>query len=119
MAGKEILAEQFEAHRSRLRSVALRMLGSRNEADDAVQEAYLRLTRADAANVDNLAGWLTTIVARICLDMLRMRQMRREVPIDASVESLAADFDAEHEKQMADSIGVAMLIVLETLTPVE
>ena len=119
MAGKEILAEQFEAHRGHLRAVALRMLGSRNEADDAVQETFLRLTRADASNVENFGGWLTTIVARVCLDMLRARQTRREVPIDAAAENVPVDFDAEHEKQIADSVGVAMLVVLEALTPAE
>jgi RNA polymerase sigma-70 factor (ECF subfamily) len=119
MAGKEILAEQFEAHRGHLRSVALRMLGSRNEADDAVQETYLRLTRADASHVENFGGWLTTIVARVCLDMLRARQTRREVPIDATAENVPVEFDAEREKQIADSVGVAMLVVLQTLTPSE
>jgi len=119
MAGKEILAEQFEAHRGHLRAVALRMLGSRNEADDAVQETFLRLTRADASNVENFGGWLTTIVARVCLDMLRARQARREVPIDAAAENVPVDFDAEREKQIADSVGVAMLVVLEALTPAE
>jgi RNA polymerase sigma-70 factor (ECF subfamily) len=119
MTGKEILAERFEAHRGHLRSVALRMLGSRTEADDAVQETFLRLTRADTAGVDNFSGWLTTITARVCLDMLRARQTRREVPIDAEVENLPGDIDVEREKQIADSVGVAMLVVLEALTPAE
>lgn len=119
MTEKEILAERFEANRAHLRSVAYRMLGSQAEADDAVQEAFLRFTRADAAAVDNLGGWLTTVVARICLDMLRERKVRREVPVDAEVETLPALDDPEREKQVADSVGVAMLIVLETLTPAE
>src|SRR5947207_2067336 len=119
MTGKEILAERFEANRGRLRAVAYRMLGSQAEADDAVQEAYLRLMRADTTGVDNFAGWLTTIVARVSLDMLRERKSRREVPVDAGVEGLAASDNPEREKLIADSIGVAMLVVLETLTPAE
>ncbi len=119
MAEREILAERFEANRPHLRSVALRMLGSQNEADDAVQETWLRLMRANTSGVDNFAGWLTTVVARVCLDMLRTRQSRREVPVDAEVEKLPAAQDIEREKLIADSIGVAMLVVLETLTPAE
>ena len=119
MTEREILAERFEANRARLRSVAYRMLGSPAEADDAVQEAFLRLMRAGASGVDNFAGWLTTIVARVCLDMLRERKSRREVPVDAEVEALPAAGDLEREALIADSVGVAMLVVLETLTPAE
>src|SRR5262249_1537960 len=119
MAEKEILAERFEANRDHLRSVACRMLGSRAEADDAVQEAFLRLMRAGASGVDNFSGWLTTIVARVCLDMLRVRKSRSEIPVDAKVEALPAGDNLEREKMIADSIGVAMLVVLETLTPAE
>jgi RNA polymerase sigma-70 factor (ECF subfamily) len=119
MTEKEILAERFEANRSHLRSVAYRMLGSRTEADDAVQETFLRLMRADTSVVDNFAGWLTTIVARVCLDTLRERKSRREVPVDAEAETLPAADNPEQEKLVADSVGVAMLVVLETLTPAE
>jgi RNA polymerase sigma-70 factor (ECF subfamily) len=119
MTEKEILAERFEANRGHLRSVAYRMLGSQTEADDAVQEAFLRLNRAGASGVDNFAGWLTTIVARVCLDMLRERKSRREVPVDGEVEELPAADNVERDRLMSDSIGVAMLIVLETLTPAE
>ncbi len=119
MAGKENLAERFEASRGRLRSVAYRMLGSRPDAEDAVQEAFLRVDRAGAGSIDNFEGWFTTIVARVCLDMLRGRTSRREVPVDGNVEMLPAADDPEREKLIADSIGAAMLIVLETLTPAE
>jgi RNA polymerase sigma factor (sigma-70 family) len=119
MTATETLAERFEAHRSHLRSVAYRMLGSQSEAEDAVQEAFVHLMRGGADGVDNFAGWLTTIVARICLDMLRERKSRREVPVDAEVETLPAADDPEREKMLADSIGVAMLVVLDTLTPAE
>src|SRR6478736_541300 len=119
MTEKEILAERFEANRSHLRSVAYRMLGSRTEADDAVQETFLRLMRADTSVVDNFAGWLTTIVARVCLDTLRERKSRREVPVDAEAETLPAADNPEQEKLVADSVGVAMQVVLETLTPAE
>jgi RNA polymerase sigma-70 factor (ECF subfamily) len=119
MTEKEILARRFEADRARLRSVAYRMLGSQSEADDAVQEAFLRLMRAGTSGIDNFAGWLTTVVARVCLDLLRERKLRREVPVDAEVESLAAADNLEREKLIADSVGVAMLVVLETLTPAE
>jgi RNA polymerase sigma-70 factor (ECF subfamily) len=115
-AEKEILAERFEANRSHLRSVAYRMLGSKGEAEDAVQEAWLRLARADAAGVENLKGWLTTVVARVCLDMLRARKIRREDPITGA-EAIESAADAEHDLQIADSIGLAMLVVLETLSP--
>lgn len=119
MTDIEILAERFEAHRSHLTSVAHRMLGSQNEAEDAVQEAFVRLMRGGASSVENLAGWLTTIVARICLDMLRQRKSRREVPVDAEVEGLPAADSLESEKLIADSVGLAMLVVLEALTPAE
>lgn len=119
MPVRETLAERFEAHRSHLRSVAYRMLGSQTEAEDAVQEAFVHLMRGGAGGVDNFGAWLTTIVARVCLDMLRERKSRREVPVDAKVEALPAADSPEREKQIADSIGVAMLVVLETLTPAE
>jgi len=119
MTGTENLAERFEAHRSHLRAIACRMLGAQTEAEDAVQEAFVRVMRGGAAGVDNFAGWLTTIVARVCLDMLRERKSRREVPVDAQVEALPAADNPEAEKLIADSIGVAMRVVLETLTPAE
>jgi RNA polymerase sigma factor (sigma-70 family) len=119
----EWLAERFEANRARLRAVAYRMLGSASEADDAVQEAWLRLSRAGAAGVENIGGWLTTVVARVCLDMLRSRGARREEPLDgteheATVSRLAGS-DPEHEALLADSVGSALLVVLETLAPAE
>jgi RNA polymerase sigma factor (sigma-70 family) len=119
MTEKEILARRFEGSRSRLRAVAYRMLGSRSEAEDAVQEAWLRLAGADAGAVQNLEGWLTTIVARICLDMLRARKTRREEPIGIDAERIPGGDDAEREALIADSVGVAMLVVLETLMPAE
>jgi RNA polymerase sigma-70 factor (ECF subfamily) len=119
MTEKEILADRFEANRSHLSSVAYRMLGSRTEAEDAVQETFLRLMRAETSGVDNFAGWLTTILARICLDALRERKTRREVPADSELEALPAAHNPEREKLIADSVGAAMLIVLETLTPAE
>jgi len=119
MSEKEILAARFEANRSHLRAVAYRMLGSSTDADDAVQEAFLRLMRSDSGGVDNLTGWLTTIVARVSLDMLRERKTRREVPVDTEVDALPASDNPERDKLMADSVGVAMLVVLETLTPAE
>src|SRR5262245_17585666 len=118
MDGKEILAERFEANRGHLRSVAYRMLGSEGEADDAVQEAWLRLARADASAVENLRIWLTTVVARVCLDMLRSRKSRREEPIDKA-EAVAGNDNAQRQLEIADSIGLAMLVVLETLSPTE
>src|SRR5690349_5720735 len=118
MAEKEILAERFEASRGHLRSVAYRMLGSQAEADDAVQEAWLRLARADASGVENLRAWLTTVVARVCLDMLRARKTRREEPID-NAEAVAGSGNTERDLEVADSIGLAMLVVLETLSPAE
>jgi len=119
----ELLARQFEEHRSRLLAVAYRMLGSSAEADDAVQEAWIRLSRSDAEEVRNLGGWLTTVVARVCLDMLRSRTARREdaLDIDRYEASVTAE-DAghpEHEAVLADSVGMALLVVLETLAPAE
>jgi RNA polymerase sigma factor (sigma-70 family) len=117
------LAEQFEATRSHLRGVAYRMLGSLSEADDAVQEAWLRLSRADTSGVENLGGWLTTVVARICLDMLRARSSRREEPFGAQPSEPSAGrtdgSDPEYEALLADSVGLALLVVLERLAPAE
>jgi RNA polymerase sigma factor (sigma-70 family) len=117
------LAERFEEQRGHLRAVAYRMLGSLSEADDAVQEAWLRLSRADTSNVENLGGWLTTVVGRISLDMLRSRSSRREEPLDAQVPvrtaSRADGGDPEQEALLADSVGLALLVVLETLAPAE
>ena len=123
MDEKNFLAQQFEANRGRLRGVAYRMLGSLSEAEDAVQEAWLRLGRADAAGVDNLGGWLTTVVARICLDMLRSRKARREDALDAAGPEPVANDNIEavleQESQLADSVGLALLVVLQTLAPAE
>lgn len=116
------LVEKFEANRTHLKRVAFRMLGSRSEADDAVQETWLRLSRSDAAVIDNLTGWLTTVVARICLDMLRSRKARREESLIIEGSSQFADSsvsDPEREAILADSIGPALLVVLELLTPPE
>ena len=115
------LAEYFEAHRPRLRAVALRMLGSPSEADDAVQEAWIKVSRADADAVENFGGWLTTVVARVSLDMLRSRRTRREDALEplAGVEAQPAENDPEAEAVLVDSVGQALLIVLETLTPHE
>src|SRR5881398_321654 len=117
------LAERFEGHRGHLRAVAYRMLGSLSEADDAVQESWLRLSRSDTSSVENLGGWLTTVVARICLDMLRARNSRREEPLEASVpESIMSregGLDPEQEALLADSVGLALLVVLDTLNPAE
>jgi len=110
------LAQEFEAHRERLTAVAYRMLGSAAEADDAVQEAWLRLTRSPAT-VDNLGGWLTTVVARVCLDMLRSRKSRREESLESV--TAASHGDPEREALLADSVGLALLVVLETLAPAE
>src|SRR5437868_4986576 len=117
----EWLAEQFEQHRTRLRAVAYRMLGSVSEADDAVQEAWLRLSRSGADEIENLGGWLTTVVARVCLNML---QSRRERPVGMHLpESIASDgiagIDPEAEALLADSIGPALLVILHTLAPAE
>ena len=119
------LARQFEAHRGHLRGVAYRMLGSLSEADDAVQEAWLRLSRADSSEVENLGGWLTTIVARVCLNMLRARRSRREQPMDLAVHlpdpvvSHQDGVDPEQEALLADAVGLALLVVLDTLAPAE
>src|SRR5215475_8878278 len=119
MDEKNFWAEQFEANRAHLRAVAYRMLGSTSEVDDAVQEAWLRLSRSDAGAVENLRGWLTTVVARICLDMLRSRKSRREEPIGAHTPELSVEDAHECDAEMADSVGAALLVVLETLAPAE
>lgn len=123
MHDEDWLAERFEDHRGHLRAVAYRMLGSLNEADDAVQEAWLRLARTDADGVQNLGGWLTTVVARVCLDMLRSRRSRREEPMGPHLpEPIVSREDQEHPERevlLADSVGLALLVVLETLTPAE
>ena len=123
MSDPALLMECFEENRSRLRAVAYRMLGSLSEADDAVQEAWLRLSRADTSGVESLAGWLTTVVARVCLNMLRARESRREDPLDVHVPDLVSSHedgdDPEHEAVLADSVGLALLVVLDTLTPAE
>jgi RNA polymerase sigma factor (sigma-70 family) len=117
------LAERFEENRAHLRAAAYRMLGSLTEADDAVQEAWLRLSRSETGSIENLGGWLTTVVARVCLDMLRSRKSRREEPIDAQpAEPIAlgpAEADPEQEVLLADSVGLALLVVLGRLTPAE
>ncbi len=123
MSEQRWLTEQFEANRPRLRGVAYRMLGSLSEAEDAVQEAWLRLERSDAAAVENLTGWLTTVVSRVCLDMLRSRKARREEVLDAhgaeSVVERASSPDPEEEAVLAEAVGVALLVVLDTLAPAE
>jgi RNA polymerase sigma factor (sigma-70 family) len=123
MNGKEWLAEQFEANRHHLRAVAYRMLGSLSEADDAVQESWLRLSQSDASAIVNLGGWLTTVVARVCLDTLRSRKVRGEVSLGPRLpDPVLSGDDALHPEQqtlLADSVGVALLVVLETLEPAE
>jgi RNA polymerase sigma factor (sigma-70 family) len=123
MTDGDLIVEAFEEQRPHLRAVAYRMLGSTGEADDAVQEAWLRLSRSDAGEIENLGGWLTTVVARICLNMLRSRNSRREQPLDIHVPDPIVDpidgTDPEHEALLADSVGIAMLMVLETLNPAE
>jgi len=120
MDDEKILASRFEADRGHLRRVAYRMLGSASEAEDAVQEAWLRLSRADTSAVSNLSGWLTTVLARVCLDMLRARKARREEPLEQPAAEVLADLDdPERQLAMADSLGVALLVVLETLPPPE
>ena len=123
MDERDVLAERFEQSRGHLRAVAYRMLGSLSEADDAVQEAWLKVSRADTREVDNLTGWLTTVVARVSLDMLRSRKARREESLDAGPPESAAPretaADAEQEMVLADSVGLALLVVLETLAPAE
>jgi RNA polymerase sigma factor (sigma-70 family) len=123
MSDQDWLAGRFEEHRTHLRAVAYRMLGSLTEADDAVQEAWLRLSRSDTSDVENLGAWLTTVVARVSLNMLRSRRSRREEPFGPYIPDPVIDredgTDPEHEALLADSVGLALLIVLETLTPAE
>jgi RNA polymerase sigma factor (sigma-70 family) len=123
MDEREFLAQQFEEHRRRLRAVAYRMLGSLSEADDAVQEAWLRLSRTDTGEIENLGGWLTTVVARVSLNMLRSRNARREEPLGGRLPDPLIDradgIDPEHGALLADSVGLALLVVLETLSPPE
>lgn len=123
MSDREWLARQFEERRRHLKAVAYRMLGSLDEADDAVQEAWLRLSRSDAHAVENMDGWLTTVIGRVCLDMLRSRQSRREQALDEALPDLILSSeewtDVESEALIADAVGVALLIVLETLAPPE
>lgn len=114
------LAEQFEANRRHLQNVAYRILGSRTEADDAVQEAWLRLTRTDTAELENVRAWLTTVVGRLCLDMLRARKSRAEEPLaPTAIETRPSDHDAERDLELADSVGLALLVVLDSLAPAE
>ena len=123
MDEQDWLAQRFEEHRARLRAVAYRMLGSVSEADDAVQDTWLRLSRVDADEVENLGGWLTTVIARVCLNMLRSRRTRNEEPLGPHVPEPIIDpvagVDPEHEALLADSVGLALLVVLETLAPAE
>jgi len=122
MPTPERLAEQFEEHRPHVRAVAYRMLGSVSEAEDAVQEAWIRLSRTDVSGVDNLRGWLTTVVARVCLDMLRTRTSRREDSLDTHLPDpliARADANPESDAVLADSVGLALLVVLEKLEPAE
>ncbi|MGW0971283.1 RNA polymerase sigma factor SigJ [Streptomyces sp. NPDC002516] len=126
MSDSELLAKEFEEHRGRLRAVAYRMLGSLSEADDAVQETWLKLGRTDAGEIKNLGGWLTTVTGRVCLDLLRSRAARREDPLEPSgtfvpdpVVSPLDRIDPEQEVLLADSVGLALLVVLETLEPAE
>ncbi|MFB7667314.1 sigma-70 family RNA polymerase sigma factor [Kitasatospora sp. NPDC056138] len=123
MDRNDFLVEQFEAHRSHLRAVAYRMLGSLSEADDAVQETWLRLDRADSSGVENMGGWLTTVVGRICLNMLRSRTSRREDPLGVHVPDPvvgpADGMGPEQQALLADSVGLALLVVLDTLAPAE
>src|SRR5215216_686794 len=123
MDERDWLAERFQEHRPRLRAVAYRMLGSTSEADDALQEAWIRLSRSNASEIDNLEAWLVTVVGRVALNMLRSRKTRREEPLDVRVPDPIIDAadgsDPEHEALLADSVGLALLVVLETLTPAE
>jgi len=126
MDERDWLAERFQEHRPRLQAVAYRMLGSTAEADDAVQEAWIRLSRSNAAAIDNLEAWLVTVVGRVALNMLRSRSTRREEPLDAHLDHLPDPIvdrvdgvDPQHEALLADSVGLALLVVLETLTPAE
>src|ERR1700753_1111389 len=125
MSDHDFLAERFEAERGHLTAVAYRLLASQTEADDAVQESWIRLSRSDASSVENLGGWLTTVVARVCLDMLRARTSRREesleehtaAPVEPAVRSRGRD--PEQETLLAESVGLALLVVLDTLAPAE
>jgi RNA polymerase sigma factor (sigma-70 family) len=122
MNERDYLAERFEEHHTHLKAVAYRMLGSLAEADDAVQEAWLRLARSEAEGIDNLGGWLTTVVGRVCLDMLRSRRLRREIPLESRLPDPVVSeqvTDPEHEVLIADSVGLALLVVLESLNPAE
>jgi RNA polymerase sigma factor (sigma-70 family) len=123
MDERDWLAQRFQEHRPRLRAVAYRMLSSTSEADDALQEAWIRLSRSNAAEIDNLGGWLTTVVARVALNMLRSRKTRREEPLEAHLPDPIVDraegIDPEHEALLADSVSLALLVVLEALTPAE
>src|SRR5581483_3644860 len=117
MDDRDFLAARFDDHRAHLQAVAFRMLGSATEADDAVQEAWVRLSRTDTSDVENLGGWLTTVVGRVCLDMLRSRTARREAPLEDP--GLATGADPAYEAEVADSVGLAMMVVLDTLAPAE
>jgi RNA polymerase sigma factor (sigma-70 family) len=126
MDERDWLAQRFQEHRPRLRAVAYRMLGSTSEADDALQEAWIRLSRSNAAEIDNLEAWLLTVVGRVALNMLRSRKRRGEEPLDAQhlpdpivVDRAGGGIDPEHEALLSDSVGLALLVVLETLTPAE
>src|SRR5918997_4671449 len=124
MDERDWLAQRFQEHRPRLRAVAYRMLGSTSEADDALQEAWIRLSRSNASEIDNLEAWLVTVVRRVALNMLRSRKSRREEPLDAHllpdpIVDRADGIDPEHEALLADSVGLALLVVLEELTPAE
>ncbi|MFF4437853.1 sigma-70 family RNA polymerase sigma factor [Streptomyces sp. NPDC001621] len=118
-ADRDFLADRFEGYRGHLRSVAYRMLGSAAEAEDAVQEAWFRLHRSDTREVENLGGWLTTVVGRVCLDMLRSRRTRGEEPLDTWRPAPSAEPDPAQDALLADSVGVALLVVLDTLSPAE
>jgi len=119
MEPKNFWVAQFEANRPRLRAVAYRMLGSSGEVEDAVQETWLRLNRSDTEGIENLSGWLTTVVARVCLDMLRARKSRREEPMGPLTPEPIAEDERSRDAEMADSVGAALLVVLETLAPAE
>src|SRR5919109_4148262 len=123
MDERDLLTQRFQEHRPRLRAVAYRMLGSTSEADDAVQETWIRLSRSNAREIDNLEAWLVTVVGRVALNMLRSRKTRREAPLDERLPDPIVDradgIDPEHEALLADSVGIALLVVLETLTPAE
>src|SRR5262245_24095961 len=121
MTPSELQTEEFERHRAHLQAVAYRMLGSLSEAEDAVQETWLRLNRSDTDAVANLAGWLTTVIARVCLDMLRVRRARREDYVGTWLPEpiVSIETGPEEEAALADSVGIALLVVLDTLTPPE